>query len=161
MPDTAASSSLQRDALVRSTEIAECVHSLARFVDRYKPLVGRSEHERHIGVYLEGLVSGLERKSIEPIATAHGLYRRPLQHFVGAGKWSDADLRTEYHDHVVEEIGSPDGVIVIDGSGFPKQGDESVGVARQWCGRLGKIDNCQVGVFLAYSAPGGPGCHAA
>ena len=105
-------------------------------------------------VYVEGLVSGIERKSIEPIATAHGLYRRPLQHFVGAGKWSDADVRGEMRRHVVEEIGDPGGgILVLDGSSVRKQGPESVGVARQYCGRLGKIDNCQVGIYVAYSTP--------
>jgi SRSO17 transposase len=54
--------------------------------------------------------------------------------------------------HVVEELGDSEGVLVIDGSGFPKKGDDSVGVARQWCGRLGKVDNCQIGVFVGYSA---------
>jgi SRSO17 transposase len=106
-------------------------------------------------VYVEGLVSGIERKSIEPIATAHGLYRRPLQHFVGAGAWSDSRMRTEMRDHVVEEIGDPEGVFILDGSGVKKQGPESVGVARQYCGRLGKVDNCQIGVYLAYSTPRG------
>jgi len=155
MPAASATNPADLDTRVRPADIGECLHSLDRFADRYRPLVGRTEHEAHLGVYLEGLVSGLERKSIEPIATAHSLYRRPLQHFVGAGKWSDAELRAEMHRHVVEEIGSPDGVLVLDGSGFPKTGIESVGVARQWCGRLGKIDNCQVGIFMGYSAPGG------
>lgn len=142
------------DELVRSADIAECVGSLTRFGHRYKAQLARSEQEVHLGVYLEGLVSGLERKSIEPIANAHDLYRRPLQHFVGAGKWSDVDIRAELHGHVVEEVGNPEGVLIIDGSGFPKKGEDSVGVARQWCGRIGKVDNCQLGVFLAYSAPG-------
>jgi SRSO17 transposase len=143
------------DLVVHSTDIAQCAESLDRFIDRYKPLVNRSEQEDHLQVYLQGLVGGLERKSIEPIATAHGLYRRPLQHFVGAGQWADALIRAEMRTHIVDEIGHPEGVLVIDGSGFPKTGTESVGVQRQWCGRLGKIDNCQLGVFLTYSAPGG------
>lgn len=143
------------DELVHSADIAECGRSLSRFVERYKPLLARSDQEVHLDVYLEGLVSGLERKSIEPIATAHGLYRRPLQHFVGAGKWSDAEMRGEMQRHIVDEIGDPEGVLIIDGSAMPKKGEESVGVGRQWCGRLGKVDNCQLGVFLAYSAPGG------
>jgi SRSO17 transposase len=155
MPASTATSPLQLDARVCATEIGQCLRALDGFTERYRALVGRTEHETHLSVYLEGLVSGLERKSIEPIATAHELYRRPLQHFVGAGKWSDPDMRAEMHRHVAEEIGSPDGVFIIDGSAFPKSGIESVGVARQWCGRLGKIDNCQVGVFVGYSAPGG------
>ena len=61
----------------------------------------------------------------------------------------------ELRAHVREELAEPDGVVVIDPSAFPKKGTESCGVARQWCGRLGKVDNCQVGVFLAYAADGG------
>jgi SRSO17 transposase len=155
MPAATETSTTTVDLVVHSTDVAQCGESLYRFIDRYKPLVYRTEQEEHLQIYLQGLVGGLERKSIEPIATAHGLYRRPLQHFVGAGKWSDSLIRTEMQHHVVEEIGHPDGVLVIDGSGFVKSGPESVGVQRQWCGRLGKIDNCQVGIFLAYSAPGG------
>ena len=155
MPAATETSTRHVDPVVHSADVAQCTESLDRFIDRYKPLVYRTEQEDHLRIYIQGLVGGLERKSIEPIATSHGLYRRPLQHFVGAGKWSDPLIRTEMQHHIVEEIGDPDGVLVIDGSGFPKSGPESVGVQRQWCGRLGKIDNCQVGIFLAYSARGG------
>lgn len=132
-------------------ELVASVRGLDRFLGRYKPLMSRTEQEKHLGVYVNGLLSGLERKSIEPIATLHGLYRRPLQHFVGAGVWSDGLVRNEMQRQLVEEIGHEEGVLVIDGSGFKKQGPDSVGVARQWCGRLGKIENCQVGVYLGYS----------
>ena len=141
--------------LVHPADVADCLRQLAEFSDRYRPMLARSDQERHLGVYLEGLVSGLERKSIEPIANAHDMPRRPLQRFVGEGSWSDVKMRTEMQRHVVEEIGSPEGIFILDGSGFPKMGDDSVGVGRQWCGRLGKVDNCQVGVFIAYSAPRG------
>jgi SRSO17 transposase len=140
---------------VHGLEIAKCLESLKTFSERYKPLLTRSDQEGHLSIYLAGLVGGLERKSIEPIANAHDLYRRPLQHFVGAGKWPDEKIRAELQKHVAEDIGDPDGVLVIDSSGFPKKGEESVGVARQWCGRLGKIENCQVGIFVAYASPGG------
>jgi len=69
---------------------------------------------------------------------------------VGAGKWDDKAVMTELRRHVVEELGEPDGVITLDSSGFEKKGDESCGVKRQWCGRLGKQDNCQVGMYLGY-----------
>jgi SRSO17 transposase len=140
---------------ISGAAIATCLASLVVFLQRYKAEVHRSEQETHLQVYVEGLVSGIERKSVEPIATAHGLYRRPLQHFVGAGKWSDGQVRGEMRDHVIEEIADPEGVFILDGSGVHKQGPESVGVARQYCGRLGKIDNCQVGIYLAYSTPRG------
>jgi SRSO17 transposase len=140
---------------ISGAAIATCLASLAVFLQRYKAEVHRSEQETHLQVYVEGLVSGIERKSVEPIATAHGLYRRPLQHFVGAGKWSDGQVRGEMRDHVVEQIADPEGVFILDGSGIHKQGPESVGVARQYCGRLGKVDNCQIGIYLAYSTPRG------
>src|SRR5437773_10656379 len=104
MPAATETSPTGIDPIVRSVDIAQRTESLSRFIDRYKPLVNRSEQEIHLEVYLEGLVGGLERKSIEPIATAHGLYRRPLQHFVGAGQWSDGLIRGEMRTHVVEEI---------------------------------------------------------
>lgn len=143
------------DELMHPADIGKCVASLTAFADRYKPRLARVEQKGHLDVYLEGLVSGLERKSIEPIANAHDLHRRSLQRFVGAGKWSDEGVRAEMLRHIREDIGSPEGVLIIDGSAFSKKGEESVGVSRQWCGRLGKVDNCQVGVFLAYSSPGG------
>jgi SRSO17 transposase len=143
------------DEFIGGAALATCLASLAVFLDRYKPKVHRVEQEEHMEVYIEGLVSGIERKSIEPIATAHGLYRRPLQHFVGAGAWSDDRVRTEMRDHIVKEIGDPAGVLILDGSGVKKQGSDSVGVTRQYCGRLGKIENCQVGIYLAYSTPRG------
>jgi len=136
---------------VGASDVASCIHSLDHFLDRYRSLMARSEQRTHLEVCVRGLLSGLERKSVEPIATMHGLYRRPLQHYVGAGLWSDASVREEMRRHVVEEIGDPNGVLVLDATGFHKQGVDSVGVARQWCGRLGKIDSCQIGVFLAYS----------
>src|SRR5207237_221978 len=113
--------------VISSVAIATCMSSRAAFVRRYQAQVQRAEQERHLEVYVEGLVSGIERKSIEPIATAHGLYRRPLQHFVGAGKWSDAQVRDEMRRQVAEELGDPAGVLIIDGSGVKKQGTESVG----------------------------------
>jgi SRSO17 transposase len=117
--------------------------------------MARVEQEEHLGIYVGGLLSGLSRKSIEPIASLNGLYRRPLQHYVGAGRWSDGDVRDEMQTHIAEEIGTDEGVIIVDNSGFHKQGEDSVGVARQWCGRLGKIDNCQLGVYLGYSSEKG------
>jgi len=141
-----------QDTLVSGRHVADCLNRLESFLERYQPLMYREEQRGHMQVYVEGLLGDLERKSIEPIATAHGLYRRPLQHYVGAGKWSDTATRAEMRSHIVDEIGAPDGVLVIDGSGVPKSGEDSVGVARQWCGRLGKVENCQVAIYLAYSA---------
>jgi SRSO17 transposase len=155
MPIVSAESSSHDPEVISSADVATCMASLGEFLKPYQAQLQRAEQERHLQVYVEGLVSGIERKSIEPIATAHGLYRRPLQHFVGAGKWSDTAVRDEMRRHIVEELGDPAGVLIIDGSGVPKQGTESVGVARQYCGRLGKVDNCQIGIYVGYSAPRG------
>jgi SRSO17 transposase len=104
----------------------------------------------HTADYLSGLVSDLERKNVESIAYRHEQDRRNLQHFIGCAEWDERPLITELVLQVGDELGEEDGVIVFDPSGFPKKGKKSVGVARQWCGRLGKVDNCQVGVYMAY-----------
>jgi SRSO17 transposase len=150
--EAAAEQIIVRDTLVTERRISGCVNRLEAFLGRYQPLMQRDEQRAHMQVYVEGLVGDLERKSIEPIATAHGLYRRPLQHYIGAGAWSDTTTRDEMRSHIVDEISAPDGVLIIDGAAVPKSGKDSVGVARLWCGRLGKVENCQVGIYLAYSS---------
>lgn len=107
--------------------------------------------------YLQGLMSPLKRKSMEPIAInlmdTHRV--RSLQHFVTSGKW-DLDLLAQRHkEQTAKTVADPQGIFNVDGSDFPKKGKESVGVSRQYCGRLGKIENCQAGVFLGYSSPKG------
>ena len=112
-------------------------------------LLPREQHEL-AEVVLQGKLSKLERKTSEPIAYLADRDRKPVQHFVGAGAWDDEAVMAELRRHVAEVLGDADAVLVLDPSGFPKKGTASCGVARQWCGRLGKVDNCQVGVFLAY-----------
>jgi len=138
-------------ATVRPQDIAACAEHLVTFAQRYMPFFARQEQREHALTVLRGKLSGLERKTTEPIATLHGQRRRNLQLFVGAGGWDDRDVLGELHRHVGEEIGDPEGVYILDGSAFPKSGRDSCGVARQWCGRLGKVDNCQKGYFLAYA----------
>jgi SRSO17 transposase len=110
----------------------------------------------HASTYVRGLLSDLERKTIEPIAEqAEHEQPRGLQRFVGEGRFDDAPLVAELQRHVAEEIGSPAGILVADPSCFEKKGDDSVGVQRQWNGRLGKMDNCQKACFLGYVSPEG------
>jgi SRSO17 transposase len=135
--------------------VAACARHLTAFLRRYLPLFYRDEQRDHAATVLRGKLTGLQRKTTEPIATAAGQKRRPLQHFVGAGRWDDHAVRAELRRHVAEAIGDPGGVLVLDGHAVPKKGEDSCGVARQWCGRLGKVDNCQQGYFLAYAAPRG------
>ena len=106
--------------------------------------------DQHANTYVCGLLSNVARKNIESIAYRFGQSRLPLQSFIGWDAWDDAPLREELRRQVKTHLGQSDGVLVFDPSGFPKSGRESVGVARQWCGRLGKLDNCQVAIYLGY-----------
>jgi SRSO17 transposase len=142
---------LLRDAELSAAAVRSCAERLTAFAARYLPLFHREEQRHHALAVLRGKLTGLRRKTTEPIASQAGLKRRPLQLFVGAGGWDDAAVLAELRRHVAEELADEEGVFILDGSGFPKKGDGSCGVARQWCGRLGKTDNCQVGYFLAYA----------
>jgi SRSO17 transposase len=141
---------LLADAEVSPDDVRGCRDHILRFLKRYLPLFYRDEQRGHAAAFVRGLLSGLLRKSIEPIAAQAGVPRKNLELFVGAGVWDDEKVMAELRRHVREELAEPDGVIVIDPSAFPKKGTHSCGVARQWCGRLGKKENCQIGVFLAY-----------
>src|SRR3954470_19168702 len=146
---------LLNDATISPDAVRDCTDRLAGFLRRYLPRFYRVEQRDNATTVIRGLLGGLERKTCEPIAIEAGLARKPIQFFVGSGKWDDEAVMSELRAHVGEGLSEPDGVVVVDGSAFPKKGTESCGVARQWCGRLGKVDNCQVGVFLAYAAGGG------
>jgi SRSO17 transposase len=146
---------LLNDATVSAHIVLDCSDRLSGFLERYLPRFYRVEQRATATLVIRGLLSGLERKTCEPIAIEAGLPRKPIQFFVGAGKWDDEAVMSELRQHVREELADPAGVVVIDPSAFPKKGTESCGVDRQWCGRLGKVDNCQVGVFLAYATSAG------
>src|SRR5271167_638295 len=141
---------LLADAEVSAAAVRSCGLRLEAFLHRYLPRFYREEQRTLAEVVVQGKLSKLERKTSEPIAYLAGRERKPVQHFVGAGAWDDEAVMRELRQHVAEERADPEAVLVVDGSGFPKKGTASCGVARQWCGRLGKVDNCQVGVFLAY-----------
>src|SRR5262245_19497303 len=138
------------DAEVPAAAIRGCQQRLERFLHRYLPLFYRDEQRELAQVVIHGKLSKLERKTAEPIAYLADRPRKPVQHFVGAGRWDDEAVMAELRRHLAEQFADPDAVLVVDPSGFPKKGTASCGVDRQWCGRLGKVDNCQVGVFLAY-----------
>ena len=94
--------------------------------------------------------NSLERKNVESIAYHAGQNRLGLQGFIGWADWADAPLRQTLLDQVGQQLGQGDGVLVFDPSAFPKSGRESVGVALQWCRRLGKVHNCQAAIYLGY-----------
>ena len=123
---------------------------LEKFMKPFVDSLVRREQREHAGTFVQGLLSDLEHKNVESIAYHFGQDRMPLQWFVGKSDWDYNPLRDELVRQVGEQLGEDDGVIVFDPSGFPKSGKESVGVARQWCGRLGKVDNCQVAIYMGY-----------
>jgi SRSO17 transposase len=141
---------LLADADVSAAAVRSCGLRLETFLHRYLPRFYREEQRDLAHVVLQGKLSKLERKTSEPIAYLAGCERKPVQHFVGAGAWDDEAVMAELRQHVAEELADAEGVLVLDPSGFAKKGTASCGVGRQWCGRLGKVDNCQIGVFLAY-----------
>src|SRR6202166_310494 len=146
---------LLADAEVSAGDVRDCRRRLEGFLHRYLPRFYRKEQRELAQVVVQGKLSNLQRKTSEPIAYRAGRERKPVQHFVGAGLWDDEAVMAELRQHVAEELSDPDAVMVLDPSGFPKKGTDSGGVARQWCGRLGKVENCQVGVFLAYATDQG------
>jgi SRSO17 transposase len=123
---------------------------LERFVQPFAACLQTPEQRTRTQQYVAGLMSDLEKKNAETIAYLHDEDRQGLQVFIGQAPWDHRPMLTELAQQVRTQLGEPNGVLVFDPSGFPKKGTESVGVQRQWCGRLGKVDNCQVGVYLAY-----------
>ena len=123
---------------------------LETFMESFVASLVRKEQVAHARTFVQGLLSDLEHKNVESIAYRFGQPRMPLQWFVGTSDWDYDPLRNELVSQVGRTLGEPDGVIVFDPSGFPKSGRESVGTARQWCGRLGKVDNCQVAIYMGY-----------
>jgi SRSO17 transposase len=141
---------LLREDDVTGEDLEAAIARIRGYAVPYQELLVRSEQAEHLLQMVEGLTSDLERKSVEPIAVMHGIHRRGLQRFVGEPGWDYRPLRALQLREVSDEIGVADGAVVVDGTATPKKGEETVGVARQWCGRLGKVDNCVVGVHATY-----------
>ncbi len=118
------------------------------------PSFQRREQREAAHSYLQGLLATLPRKSIEPMVLAvDGVAPkavRAMQSFISEGQWNDERLMQQHWKEVETDLGAADGVLMVDGSDFPKQGVHSVGVKRQYCGELGKRANCQAGVFVGY-----------
>jgi SRSO17 transposase len=127
--------------------------ALERLEQFIQPFVACLEHpvqKKHAVEYMVGLASNIPRKNVEMIAYLYEHDRQPLQKFIGQKPWDEKPMIDTLVKQVAEAIGRSDGVIVFDPSAMRKQGKESVGTARQYCGRYGKVDNCQVAVYCAY-----------
>jgi len=141
---------LLSDCIVSPDVFASIIDRLCDFVVPYQHALETEAGKRHVHLYLQGLLSHLERKNAEKIAALVDVERLVLQEFIGTAPWDHRPLLTVLVGQVVEQLGEPNGVIAFDPSSFPKRGTHSVGVKRQWCSHRGKVDNCQVGVFMGY-----------
>ena len=146
---------LRKEALLEEARVDPAVFrgALARLEKFVEPFAGcliRQEQMRHAKDFVAGLVSDVDCKNTESIAYRHDQGRKDLQHFIGQSNWDHQPMLVKMAQQVGQQLGHPDAVLVFDSSGFPKKGTESVGVQRQWCGRLGKVENCQVAVYMGY-----------
>lgn len=133
-------------------EFERVTASFAAFHQEFASLFGRKEARQRSEQYLRGLlVQQTDRRNAENISEAvDGATPRSLQRFLTESPWSDEPVIDRLQAYVAHLLNSPDGVFVLDETGFPKKGEKSVGVTRQYCGTLGKVANCQLGVFVAY-----------
>jgi SRSO17 transposase len=141
---------LLEDAELKSGLSKGMLDRLETFVKPFAATLGRRDTQENAHQYIGGLLSDLERKNVESIAYRNDRDRRAFQYFIGISPWDFYPLEKELVCQIGQELGQDDGVIVFDPSGHRKYGQDSVGVQRQWLGRLGKIENCQVGIYMAY-----------
>jgi len=125
---------------------------LASYVDQFLSCFARIDQFTWAHRYLQGLLSTLPRKSIEPMALAQGVPIRGMQAFIGESPWAYGPLIEQHQALLAQTLATEDGVLLVDESGIPKQGLHSAAVARQYCGALGKVTSCQVGVFVGYAS---------
>ena len=133
-------------------DVEGLVDKLKTYHALFESAFRRPEQAGWACVYLQGLLGSQPRKSVEPMALSLGVNVRDLQHFVGQSRWRTEPVVATHQRLVAQTLGEPDGVVLIDESGGVKQGDNSVGVAAQYCGSVGKVANCQVGVYLGYAS---------
>ena len=140
-------------------DVGASAQALITFHQWFEDCFQRQEQRHWSLFYLCGQLSNLVRKTIEPMVLellgVQAKAVRAVQRFIGENTWRWEGVLARCQERVGTWLGEPDGVVIADGSGFPKQGDHSVGVAPQYCGRLGKVANCQQGVFLAYASARG------
>jgi SRSO17 transposase len=135
-------------------DVTTLADELVSYHAHFAPLFQRAEQRHWALTYLHGQLLDLERKSIEPMALAvAGADVQAMQQFISLGAWQDDRLLRAHQQLVADTLGDREtGVLIIDGCDFPKQGTYSAGVARQWCGALGKVANCQASVVACYAS---------
>src|SRR5712691_10727325 len=141
---------LLSDCSVSPDVFHQMVDRLGEFVLPYQQALETEADPHAMHLYFQWLLSPLPRKNAEAIAAWVDVERQVIQDFIGTAAWDHRRLLAVLVGQVAERLGEPDGIIAFDPSSFPKRGAHSVGVKRQWCGHRGKVDNCQVGVFMGY-----------
>ena len=135
-------------------ELLNASSDLERYLQSYDSLLGRVENREHFRRFARGQLGPIQRKSLEPIADAEGANPRTLQFFFSQYKWDQVAVWARLRQHVAEQYGGPGGVFIIDETSDAKKGEYTPGVAPQYCGESGKIDNCIVSVHVAYARDG-------
>ena len=125
---------------------------LNKYLGQFDDCFSRSEPFENLSVYVNGQLSDLPRKSIEPMADRAGVPPRTLQQFLSRAEWDDGRLADRLMQLVADEHAHPMSIGIADETGHPKKGGETAGVKRQYCGATGKVDNCVVTVHISYVA---------
>ena len=134
-----------------ANQIRKVGRALPRFLDEFGGCFGRCDTRRYLKIYVDGQMSELHRKSVEPMALQAGVPPRSLQAFLGLLEWDEARLVDRVQQHVAREHAHPWAIGVVDETGCGKDGRHTACVQRQWCGSLGKVENCVVSVHTGYA----------
>jgi SRSO17 transposase len=137
---------------LREKDVERFSKELTKYMKQFVPAFERVEQVKHSQVYVHGLLSDVTRKNVEQMALGLGEKVRSLQYFIGQSPWAGEAVTAIHQGLIGETLGEADGIALIDESSTVKQGADSVGVARQYCGSVGKIANGQVGVYLGYAS---------
>jgi SRSO17 transposase len=145
--------------LLQQASSEEITYQLSGYLSSFQNCFARSQQNRYFGAFVKGLLSNIDRKSIEPIALSflgEKEVRGMQQFFTRSRGWEEA-VREQYKVQISTQLSATDGFLSVDESDFVKKGKDSAGAAGQYCGRLGKKENCQAGVFISYASERGIG----
>jgi len=139
--------------MIGKEDVSDFFKELEGFHEQFADCFSRQEPRDNFFQYMVGQMSHLERKSIEPIAlSVEDAKVRAMQHFISDVVWDEERIVSRYRGMVADDMGDAEGILIFDETSFVKKGNDSAGVSRQYCGSIGKVENCQVGVFAAYAS---------